>query len=192
MVTGTGNTDDQIQRTLLARAQSGDADAFADLVRPHQAGVYRYLLRSTGHADLADDLAQTTLIRAWRGLLGYREQGRFAAWLYRLARNTLVDAARGARRRDELLLAALDSLPPDRAPSPQEDLEAAEVADALRRAVAALPEPRRSVFLLRHHAALTFREIAELLDLPLGTALSHMHHAVRALRRTLEEYDARV
>ncbi len=108
-----------------------------------------------------------------------------------MARNALIDQTRVERRRREVPLHHLAGTRATPSNDAQASLELEEMADLLGRALAALPEVRRSVFLLRQDAGLTFREIAEALDIPLGTALSHMHHTLRSLRRVLEADDAR-
>lgn len=167
-------------------ARRGDPRAFASLIQPYAEPIHAFLVRLRGHPDDAEDVLQETLIRAWSSLAGYRHQGRFEAWLFAIARNAATDRARSARRRTEAPLP--DDLG-DGAPGPDVDAANREFTGDLAEALAGLPEARRSVFLLRQESGLTFREIAEVLDIPLGTALSHMHHAVRALKEALHHHE---
>ncbi|MEN8376489.1 MAG: RNA polymerase sigma factor [Gemmatimonadota bacterium] len=175
---------------LLARARAGDAGAFAGLFDRHRNALFAFLVRSCGDADEAEDLLQLTAIKAWRGLDAYEDRGRFGAWLFTLARRTMIDEARRATRARR----ALDGLGAMRIGGgsrhgPDADLEAGEVRRAIEGELSRLTEERRTVFLLRHHSPLTFREIAEALDMPLGTALSHMHHATNSLKKALRSHD---
>lgn len=170
----------------LERARGGDDRAFAALVRPHADAVFAFLVRMTGHRDDAADVMQETLVRVWRSLESYRDEGRFAAWLFTIARNAALDRARSARLRSVGPLAedVADPTADAAALTAYRELEA-----DLDRALAGLPEPRRAVFVMRQESGLTFREIADALEIPLGTALSHMHHAVRALKEALRIHE---
>jgi RNA polymerase sigma-70 factor (ECF subfamily) len=170
---------------LLSRAKAGDPEAFAMMVEEHREGLFAFLARSTGDEDQAADLLQITLIRAWKGMATYEEKGRYRGWLFTLARRALIDENRRQTRASKVPLRVVGSPTAD----PVEELVANELESAILDAVHQLPEVRRSVFLMRHHSSMTFREIAEVLEIPLGTALSHMHHALRSLKTVLELHD---
>lgn len=173
---------------LVARARAGDADAFASLIAPHRDGLFAFLARAAGDTDLAEDLFQMTMIRAWQGLANYVHRGRLAAWLFTIARRALIDE----RRRRTPPSAQESGHDPVEKHDPLARLVAAELEAALAQKLRDMSEPRRTVFLMRHHSTLTFREIAEALEMPLGTALSHMHHAVRSLKTVLEAHDVAI
>lgn len=182
-------TDDESDSDLLARAREGDALAFSQLLKEYLDGLYAFLARSTGDQDEADDLLQLTVIRVWRGLASYEERGRFRSWLFTVARSVMIDEERRKARRPVSALREIDG----RAnPDPHEVLAAREMEGSLVAELKRLPEVRRTVFLMRHHSAMTFQEIAEALGIPIGTALSHMHHAIRSLRAALERDDVTV
>jgi RNA polymerase sigma-70 factor (ECF subfamily) len=177
---------DDPESRLVGRAKDGDEEAFGRLVRPGAQDLHAYLVRMTGRYDEARDLLQETWIRAWRALPGYEHAGRFSGWLFAIARNVALDALR-SRRKVEPLGSEEILAHPD--PGPLDEVAAGEFIEDLREALEGLPPERRNVFLLRQHTDLTFREIAGEMGIPLGTALSHMHHAVRQLREALEHHD---
>jgi RNA polymerase sigma-70 factor (ECF subfamily) len=165
---------------IIRRGQAGDREALAELVRRFQRPVYAYLARMA--PDLAEDACQETFVRVLQGLPRYEHRDRFQAWLFRLATNALIDAARSRRRAAEPL--AIDAVA-DPYAGPLEAAQRAETHRGLAEALARLPFEQRQVVTLKMHGALTFREIAQILDRPLGTVLARMHRAVAALRRTV-------
>ena len=168
------------------RTSSGSRDAagFEALVVPHLDELYAYLARSAGNEADGRDLLQETLIKAWDGYGEYDERGRARAWLFTIARRTLIDWTRTRQPEIEAEPEMLERCAHPGA-DPHERTVARSVEAAVLRALAGLPEERRTVFLMRQHTPMTFREIAETLDIPLGTALSHMYHVTRVLRVAL-------
>lgn len=166
---------------------SRDPAGFEALVAPHLDELYAYLARSAGNPEDGRDLLQETLIKAWQGYGEYRERGRARSWVFTIARRALID---WSRSRPPEVAAAPETLErhADSAADPHEGAVARGIERAVYEALAAQPEQRRSVFLMRHHTPMTFREIAETLDIPLGTALSHMHHVTRDLRVELARH----
>jgi RNA polymerase sigma-70 factor (ECF subfamily) len=188
MDTDMEGADSLRERALIERFRDGDADAFADLVRPWYRRLLGYLARLCGDAALADDLLQETLIRVWRGLKSYDDRKRFGSWLFTIAHHVTIDhRRRRARARDEVC-----DIPEPVAPTdPARELMARELGELLADAVERLPEKQRRVFLLRQHGTLKFREIAELTDEPLSTVLGHMSYATEKLQRIVRQYHAR-
>jgi RNA polymerase sigma-70 factor (ECF subfamily) len=175
--------DGTIDGALLERWHGGDGDAAGLLVHRHQASVLGFLVSMGVDRALAEDLLQETLLRALSRLDRYHEQGRFRALLFRIARNLWADHHRS--RRGGTTDAALEAMP---AP---EDLERdaieGERTERLHRALAALPDAQREVVLLHYYSGLSFREIAEIQDCPLGTCLGRMHYALRHLRKLVPQ-----
>lgn len=180
-------TESLRERALIERFRRGDADAFADLVRPWRRRLAGYLARMCGDAGHADDLAQETLMRVWRGLRWYDDRTRFGSWLFTIAHHVTIDHARRQARAP-----ALVGEPPEvAAPAdPSGELMARELAQLLADGVEKLPEKQRRVFLLRQHGTLKFREIAELTGEPLSTVLGHMSYATEKLHRIVRQYHA--
>jgi len=168
------------ERADVERAMAGDHDAFAALAVANVDRLYALARLIVRDVDRAEDAAQETLIRAWRELPRLRDPDRFQAWLRRLLVHACYDEGRRIRRRAEIALLA-DHLPAD-------DDETARVMDReqLDRAFRRLPLEQRVVVVLGHLEGLTHVEIAETLDLPLGTVKSRMRYAMEGLRAALE------
>jgi RNA polymerase sigma-70 factor, ECF subfamily len=190
----TPDSDEQ----LLIRLRDGDREVFGSLVRRYERELYGYLRRYLGDDDLADDVFQTTFLAVFRKIKQY-EPGRPARpWLYAIATNQAIDALRKQNRRAEhradLLVAQDDEgelrplfelLPaPDAAPPDYADL--AEQRELVRAAVDRLPGLLREVILLAYFQGMKYRDIAEVLDIPLGTVKSRLH---AALVKLTEEWE---
>ena len=175
----------------LARAAAkGNTLAFEELVRLHEKKVYALALRMCGNSEDAADVAQEAFLSAWRGLPSFRGEAGFSTWLYRLTSNAAIDQLRkGKRQREE---ASLDDgdLPldvPDRQPGPQEAVESAELQRAVADGLRELSEDHRQILLLREYQGLSYDEIAQALEVDLGTVKSRISRARRALRKILLE-----
>jgi RNA polymerase sigma-70 factor (ECF subfamily) len=167
---------------LARRIARGDASAFDELYDRHAAPLLGYLNGMVGHRPLAEDLLQETMLRVFRHIDRYRGPGAFRAWLYRIATNLALTELR--RRRiapTEALGARLLELPDRGAPPPEARLEADARARSLRCGLDRMAADQRAVFLLRARG-LELREIAESLNVPVGTVKSRLHHAVRKLQ----------
>ena len=175
-----------VEADLVDRCRNGDGDAFERLLRPYRGRVLAYLVRSCGDRSQAEDLLQDVLMRAWKGLGGYRASGRLTGWLFSIAHSVVIDRARGRAARPQLV--GVPELETAAGDDPATRLLAAELEDRLLKVVAELSEAQRQVFLLRQHGDLKFREIAELRGEPLSTVLGHMHYAMNKLRRTVREH----
>ncbi len=178
---------------LLERAQRLDPDALRSLIEAYSPRVYGLVYRLTGCRDAAEDLLQATFLRVVRMLPAYRHSDRFDAWLFRIAANLVRDRARSNERRRRAFGTPAPGSPDDRArwvPDPRDDgpaehLERREGSARLAKSLEKLPEIDRQIVILRHYAELPFREIASVLDIPLGTALSRAHRALARLRADL-------
>lgn len=175
-------TDDE----LIRRHGRGERGAFEALVGRHQAALYGYLLARAGDRPTADDLFQEVFLEVLDSLGGYEPRGRFRAWLFAVARHRTADLFRRIDRRRERPLDPARVGPCD-GPGPDERAESAEERARLAEAVDRLRPKLRETYLLRIGAGLTFREIAESLDCPLGTVLTRMRYALDQLRQLLVE-----
>ena len=175
---------------LVRAAAGGDEEAFAQLVALHEKKVYNLALRMCGNPEDAADAAQDAFLAAWKGLPNFRGEAGFSTWLYRLTSNAAIDQLRkGKRQREE---ASLDDgdLPldvPDRQPGPQEAAESAELQRAVADGLRELSEDHRQILLLREYQGLSYDEIAQALEVDLGTVKSRISRARRALRKILLE-----
>lgn len=173
---------------LIKSYQKGDKDAFETLVRRHQDALYTFLLRLTGAPDRADDLFQETFLRVIKALPKYREEGTFHHWLFRIANNV----ARDTKRRDSVRMRhvttddALIEVTFSSHLGPDEETEKRDLMHRVEQALAELPEAQRRVFLLRTHANMRFREIAEQEEVSISTIISQMRYAVAKLKPILK------
>jgi RNA polymerase sigma-70 factor (ECF subfamily) len=170
---------------FVRRLRVGDPRAFEDLVRTQQHRVYGLALRMLGNAAEAQDVAQEAFLRAHRGLAEFRGDARLSTWLYaivsRLCLNRLAGNERRLARHGEERLA-------DACPGPDQALERGEIEEALHRAIGELPEERRIVVVLRDVEGLAYEQIAEVLELPVGTVRSRLHRARLDLKEKLERF----
>jgi RNA polymerase sigma-70 factor (ECF subfamily) len=183
-----GDVDD---RRLVRRAQRGDQEAFAELVTHHQRYVYNLAYRLLRDADEAEDLAQEAFLRAWKGLGGFRGRAKFTTWLYRIVTNLCYNRLAGLRR--QLLDVGLDEDEDYLSPlalssdgDPPAAIEAVERRAFLHRQIAALPSKYRLVITLFYLQEFSYQEIAQVLDLPLGTVKTHLFRARERLKRQLQ------
>ena len=177
-----GHDEDQ----LIRRARAGDADAYGELVVPHRASALRVATVVLGTPDGADDVVQQAMERAWRSLSLFQHGRAFRPWLLRIVANTARNDRRSRGRRAHLAVRAAHASARDAVVSP-EDVVVSELER--RRVVAALNRWRagdRLVVALRHFEQLSEREMAEVLDRPVGTVKSRLARAMGRLRTELE------
>jgi RNA polymerase sigma-70 factor (ECF subfamily) len=168
---------------IVRRAQAGDVDAFELLYREHAGRIYALCLRlmASDSAD-ATELMQDVFIRAWRRLATFRGECAFSSWLHRLAVNTMLENARGDRRRIARVLPMDDtSRLEGAARSTGVDLKM-DMEDA----IASLPKGARLAFVLHDVEGYQHQEIAEQLGVTVGTIKAQLHRARRLLRERLE------
>ncbi len=167
---------------LIRKAQTGVQGSFAELVAPYSPALLYELRKLIGDPAEAEDLLQDALIRAWRGLPNYADEGRFEGWLRTIARNVGLSALRrrAARRVIETTPVA-DNIPSIGA-DPEVLAAATEQLTRVEEMFRELPSEQQEVFFLRMLAGLTFQQIADRQGVPLNTALGRMHLVRRRLR----------
>ncbi|HSW45588.1 MAG TPA: RNA polymerase sigma factor [Phycisphaerae bacterium] len=179
---------------LVARAQRADPAAFDELVDAYSPRLYGYFYRLTGVRHDAEDLLQEVFVRLVRTIGDYKHDGRFDAWLFRMATNLVRDRVRRVRASRGAGLAAATGgdgssawlqRPDPTASDPSEAVHRAEQVDRLQRAIARLSEAEREVILLRHFSQLSFRQIADAMGTPLGTALARAYRGLARLRELM-------
>jgi len=178
---------DPVERDLLRKAAGGNLFAFDEIVRRYQKRVYAVALRIVRRHDVADDVAQDTFLRAWRALASFDLGRPFGPWICRIAANLAVNHVRSPRAREEGLPEGHDE---QAAPSGDalEGVLDAEAQRVLDRALLALPAEQRAVFVLRVNEELSYKEIAESLELSIGTVMSRLSRAREKLREALLPY----
>ena len=159
---------------LMARVAAGDMAALAELCRRYERPLYRFLARWAGETD-AEDLYQETWLHVVRGAARFDRTRRFSTWLFQVALNLARDAHR-RRRPEEHDDGALATAPAD-----SRELDAAEAGIDARRLLASLPEPQRTVLVLRYYHDMSETDVAAIVGCPPGTVKSRLHHALRTL-----------
>jgi RNA polymerase sigma-70 factor, ECF subfamily len=172
-----------VDRDLVEKAQHGDREAFAILVHQVSDTLYAVAYRILRDTALAEDALQNALVIAWRRIPHLREPDRFEAWFHRILVNACYDESQRARH----WTANVRVLPVDGLSTPDRSASIAD-RDELERAFRGLPVDQRAVFVLHHYIGLPLVEIAQLLEIPAGTARSRLHYATRGLRAELERH----
>ncbi len=185
-------TDQQI--VLLARG--GQERAYRELVRRYERPIFSLLYRMVRDRELAEDLSQDTFVKALNAIESYKPEYKFSSWLFKIANNAAIDHL----RRRELDTLSLEGSPHavtpdameatalqigDRGENALDIVEAKELGGEIERAIAQLRPEYRACILLRHVDGRAYEEIAEMLDLPLGTVKTYIHRARNELRRLL-------
>jgi RNA polymerase sigma-70 factor (ECF subfamily) len=180
---------DATEAALLAGAQGGNVLAFDEIVRRYQRRVYATALRIVRRHDLADDVTQEAFLRAHRALASFDRERPFGPWICRIAANLAINHVRSPQSREEALDEAfLAEAPAAAADGPLSAVLEKEARAVLENAVAQLPAEQRAVFVLRTFEDLSYNEIAEALDLSVGTVMSRLSRAREKLRMTLAGY----
>ena len=177
---------------LVTRSIGGDPESFNQLVLRWERPIYALAYRVIGREEDARDVCQETFLRAFRALNGFRGQAKFSSWLYRIALNLCRDWVRRERRAPvvqppedmDLMELAAASEPSE----PIEDLVARkDLAKAVERAMALLPEEQRTAIGLKEYHGLTFQEISDLVGCPLSTVKTRLYQGLTVLRRELNK-----
>lgn len=186
----TAIDNDQISDThLMIRYRDGDVDAFDELYHRHKSTLYRFMVNSCNSNAVAAELFQDVWARVVNGRHGYSDSAPFAAWLYRIARNRLIDFYRSDK--NSKLTTSLDLDNESHVTQLQTPLQPDELAelatrkDALSVALATLPDEQREVVLLRHIAGFGVQEISELVNENAETVKSRLRYAFTKLRKQL-------
>lgn len=172
---------------LVEEYLAGDPSAFRQLVERFHDPLLRFLIRMTGSRDLAEDVFQDTFLQIHQSLDRFDTSRRFKPWLFTIAANKARDALRRAQRRSAVSLstrassgegdAMVDLLEID-LPGPESGLEAQEVSAMVQSAIDRMPVRLREILLLAYFQRMTYVQIAEAFDIPLGTVKSRLHSAV--------------
>lgn len=181
------------ERALIERSRRGDLAAFDRLVRQYERNVFNTAYRLSGSHDDAADIAQEAFVRAWNNLKSFRGDSAFSTWLYRIVTNVFLDDRKKKRARPHRSLEDVLTLDEstvqrqfeDPTPGPQDMAEGDERRKILEQAIATLPEGQRIMVVMYHTQGLSYEEIAEITQLPMGTVKSRLNRARLALRDRL-------
>jgi len=175
------------EQALIALAKEGDADAFGELVWRYRDTVYTLAVRLVG-PDLASDVAQEALIRAWRAMPRFRGEAALGTWLHRITVNTAwTMRKRAARHETQQLDEAVFDNAIDQSTGPEKAGEMIEVREGLRNAIAQLSPGQRAVLVLRDVYGWSHAEVARELGITHTTAKVRLHRARKRVRALLEE-----
>lgn len=181
---------------VVVRAREGSERAYRELVRRYERPIFSLIYRMVRDRELAEDLAQETFVKALNALDSYRPEYKFSSWIFKISNNAAIDHL----RRRELDTLSLEGSPHaatpdaveatalqigDRGETPLDVVEAKELGGEIEQAIARLRPEYRQCILLRHVEGRAYEEIAEILDLPLGTVKTYIHRARNELRSYL-------
>ncbi len=181
---------------LMQKIKKGDVEVFDILVRRWENRLFNVIYRITGDFETSRDIRQEVFLRVYQSAKGYRSDGHFSTWLYRIAINCSINELRKRKRRQTIPLNMPESGEGqtvqnellDDSPGPEEVIQQNELSEHIRDALRCLPDEQRVVIVLRHYEGLKFQQIASILNCPLGTVKSRMHHGLEQLRSKLKRY----
>ncbi|MGI9038187.1 MAG: sigma-70 family RNA polymerase sigma factor [Gemmatimonadota bacterium] len=193
---GTVNYRDRSDSDLAGLARNGDERAARELVERFQRPVFSIVYRMVRDRELAEDLAQEAFVRTFNNLDRYDPTYKFSSWLFKIAYNLTVDHLRRKRPQTVSIHGAPDAMTADEQGAtavtlesdeemPDDRLEALELAQEMERAIGTLREDYRTAIVLRHVEGRAYEEIAEIMDIPLGTVKTYIFRARRQLRDEL-------
>jgi RNA polymerase sigma-70 factor (ECF subfamily) len=176
----------------VQRAQKGDHAAFEQLVRAYEKRVFALTSRMCKNPADAEEAAQEAFLSVWKGLPFFRGESSFSTWLYRLTSNACVDLLRRESRHRDVAGPSLNDEESsvelaDNAPTPHALTEQTELRKQIEAGLAALPEEYRAVLILREMHQCSYDEIADILELDLGTVKSRINRGRKRLRKFLLE-----
>src|SRR5947207_7882471 len=177
---------------FVARARSGDTDAFRVLVERHSRALFRMAYRMTGNQQDAEDVVQDSFLRAHKQLARFDERASFGTWLYRIAVNCSLDLVRSRKRRNEHMTPEDSEMEdpvlslPSQDPTPDRMAMSGEVRVRIAEAMNELSASERTAFVLRHFEGMCIEDVSRVLGCQPGAAKHSVFRAVQKLRRELE------
>jgi RNA polymerase sigma-70 factor (ECF subfamily) len=186
--------NEEKDQDLVKRTLRGDRKAFEMIVRKYQQPLLNYVSRMVGQREMALDFTQDVFVKAYASLRTYEPRYKFSTWLFKIASNLVIDHWRKKKIPSFSLSEPLsrddDGLTlevPDDEPSIPRTFELAEIRRKVETAMEKLPGPLRELFVWRHVNELSYQEMAEIKDLPIGTVKNRVFQAKEMIRRLLEE-----
>jgi len=179
----------------IRQCQQGRSDAFVWLLREYGPRLYGYFVRMTGSTTEAEDLLQEMFLKLLQRIRDYRHEGRFEPWLFRVAANMIRDRGRKLQRQSRAFATGVEpgnplhraAGPSDEGADPGKPLEVAEDLGRMQEALRELSERDREIILLRFYGGISFKDIAEQLQIPVGTAIAKVHRGLKKLKRMMTE-----
>ncbi|MDP6507204.1 MAG: sigma-70 family RNA polymerase sigma factor [Planctomycetota bacterium] len=183
---GLSGSVEESDETLLSRFLSGEEEMFTKLVRRYEQSLYAFIYRLSGDRADASDSFQETFVRVYQHGDRFRGDSRFKTWLYSIATNVCREQARKKLRKG-VTGEAVDPNSPDSRPGPRMAAQSSEIGERIEVAVSALPDEQHEVFVMKVYEELTFQEISDVIDCPLGTVKSRMRNALKKVRTDLSD-----
>ena len=176
---------------LTRRSQAGDTEAFGELVTKYRSKLFTMACAMVGNESDAWDLAQEGFLKAWRSIHRFEARSSFYTWLYSITMNLTIDSLRRKGRRQEV---ELDDAMPSFLPGPRVNCELAEIREQVNAALAELSPEHRAVVVLKELEDMQYREIAEVLNVSMGTVMSRLFYGRKRLQSILKplRYSLRV
>jgi len=193
-----GTLREKSDQDVVALAKEGEEEAYRELIRRYERPVFALIFRMVRNRELAEDLSQETFVKVLNAIQSYRPEFKFSSWVFKIANNAAIDHI----RKRELDTLSLEGSPhadtPElieatalqisgRAESQLEEVENRELGGTIEQAIERLRPEYRACILLRHVEGRTYEEIAEILNLPLGTVKTYIHRARNELRILLRD-----
>lgn len=193
-----GSLRNHSDQEVVIIAKEGDDEACRELIRRYERPVFSLLFRMVRNREQAEDLAQETFVKVINALKTYRPEYKFSSWVFKIANNAAIDQL----RKRQIATLSLDGAPNADTPdlveatalqvagggeNQLEAVENRELGSAIERAIGNLRPEYRSCIMLRHVDGRSYEEIAEMLDLPLGTVKTYIHRARHELREALKD-----
>jgi len=173
-------------QSAIEAIRQGDHDAFRDLLRREDRWVRGVVYSVLGDRQRVDDVTQQVWAAVWERINELRDVQRWRSWVYRLARNAAVDAGRETTRRRQFTQRLHADTRLESPPAPTDHVDRQERIEAMRRAIEELPPLYREALTLRHLEGWSYRQIADVLDVPVDTVETRLVRARRKLREVLE------
>jgi RNA polymerase sigma-70 factor (ECF subfamily) len=170
---------------IIRRLSAGDEEALGVLIDRYGGALLHFAHRLVGDMQMAEEICQDTMLKAWQQAGSFRMDGHLKAWLFRVARNNAIDYIRRKRLPTEEFQAAHDTATEDQ--QPEREAERSWLNEAILDALEALPDQYREVIDMRFFQDMCYQEIAEVLKIPLGTVKSRLNYALKGLTRVLTE-----
>ena len=181
------------EKDLIRKAKQGDMLAFEELILKHEKIVYNVALRMMNHSEDARDISQEVFLKAYRSLSNFDERSAFSTWLYRITHNTCIDEMRKRKGKQTYSLeeelesedGAMQRQVADESDTPEESLLREEQKSEILQALDTLSEEHKAAIILRDVKGLAYEEIAEILELSLGTVKSRINRARNQLKNEI-------
>lgn len=174
---------------LIENFNSGDIDAFNQLVERWQERIHRIAYRYFAGHDAASEITQKTFIKVYKKIDTLDDHRKFSSWIYRIANNLCRDETKRAGRRRSASLEAMGPQPVSQTETVEHDIHQKELSSILQAALQQLPPEQRMVVIMKQYEELTFKEIAEILEENENTVKSRMYYGLKSLRKTFNQWN---